>query len=102
MYDESKLIRERERGENAKRLLKNELLVEAFDTIEEKLMAEWQSTGPDGMPHREDCWRTLMLLKKLKGVIEQHVKRGETSVKYIAALEEEKTRKRRFPGLKAV
>jgi|TARA_Y100000296_G_scaffold84601_1_gene118278 hypothetical protein len=92
--DEHKLIRERERGEKAKRLLENELLVEAWTNIEEKLMVEWRATGPDEMPRREDCWRTLRLLNKLESVFKTHIERGEIAVKMIATVEEDAKRKR--------
>lgn len=74
--DEGKLRQEQDRAQKAKALLENELLVAAFDDIELSLTETWKRSGPDDGPMREDAWRSLRLLTKLRGVLEGHVKTG--------------------------
>ena len=41
------------REEEAKRLLQNELFVEAFDTLEKELLLSWSRTGSADVSQRE-------------------------------------------------
>ena len=89
--DEQKLIREQNRGIKAKELIENELLVDAFDDIKSSLVETWEASGPNDGPMREDAWRSLRLLKKLRGVLEGHVETGTLAAKQLLDVRE-KTR----------
>lgn len=61
--DKQKII---DRGHHAKRLLEDELLVEAFDSIEKDIFEEWRSSGINNYDERTDLFLTLKCLERLK------------------------------------
>lgn len=81
--NEGLLRQQKERGARAQALLKNELLTEAFTAIELTLVTAWENTGADESQRREDAWRSLKLLKKLKASIESHVTTGKHAEKQL-------------------
>ncbi len=62
MTDESKLNKAKERGAQAEALLRNELLTEAFKTLEGEYIAAWGSTHPHEAETRENLWRATQIL----------------------------------------
>lgn len=54
------------RGNHAKRLLEDEVLVEAFATIEKDIFEEWKSTSVDEYDARSDLFLTFKCLERLK------------------------------------
>jgi hypothetical protein len=78
---EDKLRMDQERGAKAKALLNNELLQEAFSSIEKALLSEWRQTAPDDNQRREDAWRSLKLLENLQSSLKRTVLTGEHSSK---------------------
>ena len=79
--DEGKMRIAADKGLKARALLDNELLKEAFDTIESSLMAEWQQTRSEDALRREDAWRSYKLLCGLKSYLNRLVSTGEASTK---------------------
>jgi hypothetical protein len=68
--NEAQLRSEVTRGQRALELLENELLIEAFTTIDENLTEAWKNL-PDGQEGQlEKLWITQKLLKSLRGHIE--------------------------------
>lgn len=61
--DKQKLI---DRGNHAKRLLEDELLVECFDRIEKDIFDEWRSTGVNDYDERTDLFLMLKCLERMK------------------------------------
>ena len=61
--DKQKII---DRGHHAKRLLEDELLIEAFDSIEKDIFEEWRSSGLNSYDERTDLFLTLKCLERLK------------------------------------
>ena len=55
-----------ERGYHAKRLLEDEMLIEAFDSIEKDIFEEWRSSGINNYDERTDLFLTLKCLERLK------------------------------------
>jgi len=94
--DEMKLLRQRARGEEAKRLLENSILKETFATVEKEIIAAWQdSMGGEGV-QREEAYRLLRALRRLKGVMESFMYTGEIARKDLLEIEAEaKARERR-------
>jgi hypothetical protein len=79
--DEFKLRRDVERGAKAKALLENDLLRESFEGLELSLVEAWRNTGADEAQRRDDAWRSLKLLEKLKKGLEKAVTDGDYSAK---------------------
>lgn len=55
-----------DRGYHAKRLLDDELLIEAFENIEKDIFEEWKSTAQNAYEDRTDLFLTLKCLERLK------------------------------------
>ena len=64
------------REAEAKRLLENELFVEAFDTLEKELLLSWSRTGSNDVSQRESCWLATRLLERVKAHITSIVETG--------------------------
>lgn len=79
--NEDKLRLAADKGLKAKALLSNELLQEAFKSIEDALMADWQETHSEDAQRREDAWRSYKLLCSLKSYLSRLVSTGEASTK---------------------
>ncbi len=67
--NEGKLREEMDRGNKSAALLKNELLVEAFETLEQQYTESWKSSAPHDAEARE---RTYMLTTALQA-LRQHL-----------------------------
>ena len=81
MTDENKLHAARTRAMRAKALLDNELLNEAFASIEADLIAGWklsQSRDTDG---RERVWNALQAVGKVKDFLHAAVADGTVATR---------------------
>ncbi len=65
-----------QREEHAKRLLNDELLQEAFDTLREELMNRWSHSGSTDLEARESIWLAIRLLEKIDGHLKSIVETG--------------------------
>ena len=65
-----------QREEHAKRLLNDELLQEAFDTLREELMNRWNHSGSTDLEARESIWLAIRLLEKIDGHLKSIVETG--------------------------
>ena len=65
-----------QREEHAKRLLNDELLQEAFDTLREELMNRWSHSGSTDLEARESVWLAIRLLEKIDGHLKSIVETG--------------------------
>jgi hypothetical protein len=54
------------REEHAKRLLDDQLFVEAFDTLEKNLLDTWTHSSVNDVDSREQCWLSLRLLERVR------------------------------------
>lgn len=66
MIDQSKLRKQQERGNQARELLENPILDEAFAKIEKYLRDSWEISKGGETERREDIWRSLKLLEGIK------------------------------------
>jgi len=64
------------REEHAQRLLNDELLQEAFDTLREDLMNRWTHSGSTDLEARESIWLAIRLLDRIDGHIKSIVETG--------------------------
>jgi hypothetical protein len=55
-----------DRGNHAKRLLEDELLIECFERIEKDIFDEWKDTSVHNYDERTDLFLTLKSLERLK------------------------------------
>lgn len=68
--------REIQRGERARQLLQDELLQEAFATIEKGLTEQWQNSPVRDKEAREKLWLTLRCLKLVHGHLHSTLETG--------------------------
>ena len=65
-----------QREEHARRLLRDELFIEAFEVLRKDLMARWSSSGSTELEARESIWLAMRLLDKLYGHVQSIVETG--------------------------
>lgn len=66
MTDESKLGRDAARGSRAESLIKDEILKEAFATLEKNYVEAWRSTGIDDTAGREKLFLAVNIIGKVQ------------------------------------
>ena len=64
------------REAHAKRLLEDELFIEAFDVLRKDLMDRWEASGSVELEARESIWLAMRLLDRLCGHIKSIVETG--------------------------
>jgi hypothetical protein len=74
------------RGEQARRLLEDPLLSEAFVALEASLRDSWVATQPDQVAERERLWLMLKLLERLKGHLSEVIETGRLGERALANL----------------
>ena len=62
MADEFKLRKDLERGSHAEMLLRDELLTEAFKTLEAAYIEEWGRSEFSQVEKRENLWKSTQIL----------------------------------------
>ena len=67
------------REAHAKRLLEDELFIEAFDVLRKDLMDRWNASGSLEVEARESIWLAMRLLDKIHGHITSIVETGRMS-----------------------
>ena len=65
------------REEHAKRLMQDELLIEAFDILRKDLLDRWSASGSTEVEARESIWLAMRLLDKIHGHITSIVETGQ-------------------------
>ena len=69
------------REEQAKRLLNDELIKEAFSTLEKNLLDSWNSSGVSEVEAREQIWLSLRLLERIRLHLTSIVETGDMAKK---------------------
>ena len=69
------------REEHAKRLLDDQLFVEAFDTLEKNLLDTWTHSSVNDVDSREQCWLSLRLLERIRLHLTSIIETGEMAKK---------------------
>ncbi len=88
--DEHKALTERDRARRAEQLLTDPLLAAAFAEIRSGLLKAFEASGPNDAPRREDVWRSVKLLDKLKGHLSEHLRTGKLAEATLADIEEKR------------
>ena len=72
---------DKQREEQAKRLLSAPMYNEAFDTLGESIFNTWAQTSVSDVESREQCWLSLRLLERLRLHLTSIVETGEMAEK---------------------
>jgi hypothetical protein len=80
------LEEERRRGEQARRLLDDPLLKEAFQNVETALREAWAATADDAAAERERLWLMLKLLGRVRGDLMEVLETGRLAERQLAAI----------------
>ena len=64
------------REDDAQRLLKDKIFIEAFDTLGEEVQNRWATTNVEDVNQRESIWLALRLLDRIKAHITSIVETG--------------------------
>jgi hypothetical protein len=74
---EGKLNEDRDRGAQAERLLRDPLLVEAFDVLENEFMQAWRQSAVADTEARERIYNLCQALEGVKGHLKTVVDTGK-------------------------
>lgn len=87
--DENKLIRDSARAGRAELLLRDDLLNEAFDTLEAEYYKAWRATGSAEAEtyKRERLWQAINLLGKVKEGLQKYVENGKVAKAHLAQIQ---------------
>lgn len=98
MADEAKLRLQQNRGERAKRLLENDLILDAFQKIEAEIMAAWKGSAADDEKGRYNAYLMFRLLQNFKQQFTHAVATGEAAGKQLLQIKDPSKLKRIFNG----
>jgi hypothetical protein len=74
--DEGKLQEQRERGHRAERLLADDMLIEAWDAVENYYLTAWRGSDAHDIELRERAWTALQILTDVKGALARVARDG--------------------------
>lgn len=86
MSDELKLHKAKERKAYAETLLRNELLSEAFKTLEQNYIKAWSGSNPADADARENYYRAVQILGDVRRHLLNTVSAGTLAEKELADL----------------
>lgn len=84
------------RGRQAQDLLDNELLKDAFKTLEESYIATWRSTSVDNVTGREKLFLAINVIGKVQEHLAKVAADGRLAAAEIRQMADEQERRRRF------
>ena len=96
MRDEIALQRDVTRAGKAKALLENELLKEAFSTLEAGYLKAWRETSARDVEAREAYFRAVNQLAKVQEHLQMVVQNGSVAQADLNRLHAEADRRKRF------
>ncbi len=86
MSDEIALNRAAERAARADVLLRDELLAEAFATLERDYVKAWRETAARDTDARERLWQAVQIVAKVRDHLTSVVNNGKLAERELAAL----------------
>ena len=72
---------DKQREEQAKRLLNDPMYNEAFDSLGESIFNTWAQTSVNDVESREQCWLSLRLLERIRLHLTSIIETGEMAEK---------------------
>tara|TARA_R100000406_G_C3074026_1_gene115013 strand:+ start:123 stop:407 length:285 start_codon:yes stop_codon:yes gene_type:complete len=88
--NEGKAREDVSRGEKAASLLRNEILQEAFQTLEQDFIQAWKSSSVDDSQNRERLYMLCQNLSALRGYLEGVVTSGKLAKAQLDELQNRK------------
>lgn len=86
MTDEYKLRQQETRGKNAAELMENELIKEAFSTIEATILDAWKGSRKEDEEERNNAYLMFRLLQNFKAQFMQVIGTGKAAQKELLAI----------------
>lgn len=83
MIDELKLAKDKERGTRAEMLLRDDLLKEAFETLEKTYISEWAMTQFRDVEARERLWAAVNINRKYQDHLRSALANGKLAQKQL-------------------
>lgn len=96
MIDEHKLLRENVRGSQAQAIIENELLIDAFETLEDSYIAAWRATRIDDTIGREKLFLAINVVGKVRDHLNSIIATGKLAQAQLDELAKTAERKKRF------
>lgn len=75
--NENKIRQRQDRAAKAEALLRNELLIEAFEYLDEQFIEAWRSSGVEDKEAREHIFHLSQALGAVKGYLQSVVEDGK-------------------------
>ena len=70
-------MNEEQRAENAKRILEDPMVREAFDLLRKEFLVGWEHSSAHDAETRENLWWGLKILSRLEGHFESIISTGQ-------------------------
>lgn len=96
MPDEIALQREVNRAQKATHLLENDLLKEAFKTLEQNYIDFWRQTKPEDQLAREKAFIAINIVGKVRDHMHAVIQNGKLAQAELNKLHADAERKKRF------
>lgn len=96
MADENHLEQAAAKGMRAEAVLENELLTEAFRTLEENYVSAWRATALDDLAGREKLFLAVNLVGKVRDHLGAVVANGKLAQAELREIAQAAERKKRF------
>lgn len=96
MIDEIALTRATERASRAERLQADDILTEAFKTLEDGYIAAWRATTIDDVSGREKLFLAINVIGKVKDHLTAVISNGKLAAAELEELRRVSERRKRF------
>jgi hypothetical protein len=96
MSDENRLEQAAAKAVRAQELLDNELLTEAFRTLEENYTSAWRATTIDDAPGREKLFLAINIVSKVRDHLATIIANGKLAQAELKDLVQAAERRKRF------
>jgi hypothetical protein len=95
---EQKLLQELERGQQATELMEHPLMLEAFSTIRESYLTQWENSPARDTEGREKIWTYLKQLETLRSQMTTVMQTGRMAQEQRSLMERMKAGARSLTG----
>jgi hypothetical protein len=96
MTDEHKLLRDQDRALHAQSLLENDMLQEAFRTLEDSYTAAWRNSHIDDAAAREKLFLAINIVGKIKDHLAVALRDGKLAAAELKEIADTAERRKRF------
>jgi len=88
---EEQLSEELGRAVEAEQILRNPLVVEAFDSIKGHILQAWQNSATGQEAYREDLHKKYQAITGIEGILRSHLETGRLAVEQLQQRDDNKT-----------